>query len=353
MARPQKTVPLIIRRKALLDDDEDGRHGGTWKIAYADFVTAMMAFFLLMWLVNVTTNEQRNGIADYFNPVAVSQERSGADGMLSGRTVDDEGALTSPSGVGEHTLPVASPPVIASVGDDDREPAGIEEPMPHPPGARAPAGPQPIQDLLAGTSRPAEPGARASPQASSPEFEEFLRRRAEAAEEQRTFERIEREVRNALASVGELRGLADSLIVQQVPEGLRIQITDRPEFAMFTVGSANMNEQGRHLVHVIARVLADVPNGIAITGHTDALAYSGGARYGNWELSSDRANAARRELLVAGLDAGRIVRVEGRAELDHLIGDDPLDPRNRRISITLMRSVPIPSAPAQVSEQSL
>jgi chemotaxis protein MotB len=334
MARgKQQPVPVVVRRRTLAED-EDHESAGTWKIAYADFVTAMMAFFLLMWLINVTTQEQREGISDYFNPVAVSQERSGADGMLSGRTVDEEGALTSPSGQGEATLPVASPPVVASLGEDDREPAGRPDPMPHPEGS-----PGVLRDLLSGALLGAPAGA---PDA---EYEAFLRQRAEALEEQRAFERVEREIRAALASMPELGPLADSMVIQQVPEGLRIQITDHPHFSMFAVGSAGMNEQGRRLVHVVAGVLVDVPNGIAITGHTDALAYSTDGRYGNWELSSDRANAARRELLAAGLAPARIVRVEGRADLDHLIGEDPLDPRNRRISITLMRRTPMPAMP--------
>lgn len=206
--------------------------------------------------------------------------------------------------------------------------------MPHPEGS-----PGALRDLLSGAllGAPAE--------VSGADYEEFLRRRAEALEEQRAFERIEREIRASLASVPDLGPLADSMVIQQVPEGLRIQITDRPHFAMFAVGSAGMNEQGRRLVQVVAGVLVDVPNGIAITGHTDALAYSVDGRYGNWELSSDRANAARRELLAVGLAPARIVRVEGRADLDHLIGGDPLDPRNRRISITLMRRAPMPAAP--------
>lgn len=339
MAR-QQDPRIVIRRKHLHEEEEEP-HGGTWKIAYADFVTAMMTFFLLMWLINVTTQEQKTGIADYFNPVALSQERSGADGMLSGRSVDDRGALTSPHAEGERGPPVAAPPVVASVGADDREPAGRKDPMPHPLGAPAPPREQArphLQDLLAPGGAP----ARAGQEAASREFEEFMRRQAEAAAEQRRFERIERDIRAALAATPDLRPLADSLVIENVPEGLRIQITDRPQFAMFTVGSARMNEQGRRLIQAVARVLAEVPNGIAITGHTDALAYAGNAGYGNWELSSDRANAARRELLASGLPTGRILRVEGRAELDHLVSGDPLDPRNRRISITLLRTAPPP-----------
>ncbi len=328
MARGKTKELLVVHRRRIdhLDDEEENH--GTWKIAYADFVTAMMAFFLLMWLLNVTTKEQREGLADYFNPVAVSQERSGADGALAGRSVDKSGALTSPHAQGTKSLPVASPPVVASVGADDRSPAGIKDPS-----VQAPKPAQgertEVRDLL-------RPGA---PIVGTPEeMRDLAARREQAAEDQRNLDRVEREVERLMASP-ELRGLKDSIVLQQTPEGLRIQITDRPQFSMFAVGSARMNEQGRRLMQAISRVLAEVPNGVAITGHTDSLGYADGTKYGNWELSSDRANAARRELLAAGLHPAQLKRVEGRADLDHLV-DNPVDPRNRRISITLLRRVP-------------
>ncbi|XKH38783.1 OmpA family protein [Azospirillum doebereinerae] len=130
------------------------------------------------------------------------------------------------------------------------------------------------------------------------------------------------------------------MVIQQVPEGLRVQLTDQARFSMFKVGSAHMNEPGRRLMRMVASALAPVPNGISIAGHTDGLGYAAEAKYGNWELSSDRANAARREIIAGGIPAKRIVRVEGRADLDHFAADTPLDPSNRRISITLLRKTP-------------
>lgn len=334
---PRKTAlpPIIVKRH--LGGHEEEEHNGTWKLAYADFVTAMMTFFLVMWLMNITTTEQRKGIADYFNPVAVSQSNSGADGMLAGRSVDKTGSLTTPNAAGDQASPVASPPVVASVGDSDRQPAGRKDPMPHPPGGTVP----PV-DLLrpAAESAPAASPTEAPPptvQATRAELEALLDRQSSELTEKVALESLERDLRQRIAASPDLSALQASLVIQQVPEGLRVQLTDQARFSMFKVGSAQMNDQGRRLMRMVAAALASVPNPIGITGHTDALGYAPDAKYGNWELSSDRANAARRELLASGIPSGRIVRVEGRADLDHFGASDPLDPSNRRISITLLR----------------
>ncbi len=323
---PRKKIESIIIVKRRYGEEEE-EHNGTWKLAYADFVTAMMTFFLIMWLMNITTVEQRKGIADYFNPVAVSQESSGADGMLAGRAVDKAGSLSSANAPDELAMPVASPPVVASLGDSDRHPAGRKDPMPHPLGSRAPV---PPVDLL-------------QVKASRAELEAMLDRQTAVLNEQMALDKLERDIRRNLAGSPELKALSDSVIIQQTAEGLRIQLTDQAKFSMFAVGSAQMNEQGRRLMRMIAAAVAPLPNGLSITGHTDALGYAPQTRYGNWELSSDRANAARRELVAADVPASRVVRVEGRADLDHLASETPLDPRNRRISITLLRTQSTPA----------
>ncbi len=338
---PRKsTLPPIIIKRHLIAHDED-EHNGTWKLAYADFVTAMMTFFLVMWLMNITTTEQRKGIADYFNPVAVSQSNSGADGMLAGRSVDKSGSLTTPNAAGDQASPVASPPVVASVGDSDRQPAGRKDPMPHPLGGKTP--PDSV-DLL----RPAPPAPASNPApADSPppaatraELEALLDHQSAEMTERVALESLERDLRGRIAASPELSALSDSVVIQQVPEGLRVQLTDQARFSMFKVGSAQMNEPGRRLMRMVATALASAPNGISIAGHTDGLGYAAESKYGNWELSSDRANAARRELTAGGIPAKRIVRVEGRADLDHFAANAPLDPSNRRISITLLRKPP-------------
>ncbi|ALG75387.1 chemotaxis protein [Azospirillum thiophilum] len=342
---PRKTAlpPIIVKRH--LGGHEEEEHNGAWKLAYADFVTAMMTFFLVMWLMNITTTEQRKGIADYFNPVAVSQSNSGADGMLAGRSVDKSGSLTTPNAAGDQASPVASPPVVASVGDSDRQPAGRKDAMPHPPGSAVP----PV-DLLRPAADSAPPAGESAPPAAGAgtaanqgigatraELEALLDRQSAELTEKVALETLEHDLRQRIAASPDLNALSGSLVIQQVPEGLRVQLTDQARFSMFKVGSAQMNDQGRRLMRMVAAALAAVPNPIGITGHTDALGYAADAKYGNWELSSDRANAARRELLSGGIPGARIVRVEGRADLDHFGSSDPLDPSNRRISITLLR----------------
>lgn len=317
MPRSKPVQPTIIIKRRFEDEGEE--HNSAWKLAYADFVTAMMTFFLIMWLMNVTTVEQRKGIADYFNPVALSQASSGADGMLAGRSVDTTGALSTPNAPGEHSVPVAAPPVVASLGDSDREPAGRKDPMPHPPGGMS------------------QPDRNAPDRNARAEFEAMLDRQAGALTEQQALDEAERDLRRRIAATPDLGALADGVLIQQTPQGLRVQLTDQARVSMFNVGSAQMNEQGRRLMRLVATAVAGAPNRLSISGHTDALGYADGAKYGNWELSSDRANAARRELIAAGIPSARIVRVEGRADLDHLDSANPLAPRNRRISITLLR----------------
>ncbi|MCG5240929.1 OmpA family protein [Azospirillum doebereinerae] len=338
MPRKSTLPPIIVKRHYIVHDEED--HNGTWKLAYADFVTAMMTFFLVMWLMNITTTEQRKGIADYFNPVAVSQSESGADGMLAGRSVDKTGALTTPNAAGDQASPVASPPVVASVGDSDRQPAGRKDPMPHPPGGRAPSEPVDLLQAPPAQNAAATAAANAGPTATRAELEALLDHQSAELNERVALESLERDLRARIAESPELNALSGSVVIQQVPEGLRVQLTDQARFSMFKVGSAHMNEPGRRLMRMVASALAPVPNGISIAGHTDGLGYAAEAKYGNWELSSDRANAARREIIAGGIPAKRIVRVEGRADLDHFAADTPLDPSNRRISITLLRKTP-------------
>lgn len=327
MARKKPNELILIQRRSNIFLEDEGDHGGTWKLAYADFVTAMMTFFLILWLMNTITSEQKKGIADYFNPIAVSQSFSGADGMLTGRAADSVGTLTTPNAPGDHSIPVASPPVVASIGDSDREPAGRKDPSPNPPGqTEKPAKPADAKD-----SPPVPRDARA-------ELEAMLDRESGAAKEQMTLDQTERTLKQTLQTTPELAALADSVVIQKVPEGLRVQLTDQAKVAMFAVGSPKLNDAGRKLLRLVAQATQAAPNALAIAGHTDGLGYAPDAKYGNWELSSDRANAARRELMAAGIPPTRIIRVEGRADLDHLVNDNALDPRNRRISITLLKA---------------
>jgi chemotaxis protein MotB len=277
-----------------------GHHGGAWKVAYADFVTAMMAFFLLLWLLNATTEEQKRGIADYFTPSTASDSRSGAGSILGGQTLASPGASLARAAVPSISVDI-KPTTGAADGEGDED-AG-----------------------------PAEQGDRAHP--SESDLEKALKKR-----EDERFAKAEAELKQAIQEAPELKSLAKNLIIDRTPEGLRIQVVDQEGQPMFPLGSADMLDRTKLLMKKIAQVVAKLPNKISISGHTDAQPYRGAkAGHGNWELSSDRALASRRELITGGLKSERVLKVEGKAETDPLVKDDPKSARNRRISIVLLR----------------
>jgi chemotaxis protein MotB len=274
-----------------------GRHGGAWKVAYADFVTAMMAFFLLLWLLNVTTDEQKHGIADYFAPKSVSRSNSGAGGLMGGISMATEGARISQNAPPTVVVELSPPKQRKPTDQDQKEPGG---------------------DL---------------------DEDELLKQMAER--EQQQFQEAEQQIRQAIQESPELAGMANSLIIDNTPEGLRIQLVDQARQSMFQSGSTTLDDQARRLMEQIADVVRKMPNRISITGHTDALPFRTKNGYGNWELSADRANASRRALLDAGLDPQRIAYVTGKAATEPLIADDPSNPSNRRISIVLLREAQV------------
>jgi chemotaxis protein MotB len=278
--------PIIVRKR--VHGAHEGHHGGAWKVAYADFVTAMMAFFLLMWLLGATTEDQRKGIADYFaSRVPISPESAGGDGVL-------EGGFVPRNAEAQFRL-----------GDRDRDEIALA--------AGAPRSDQ------------ADPAAHRDV------------RRDERVERQR-FETIQSEILRRLEASAALRDLAGSLLFEITPEGLRIHIFDRSGADMFPLGSAAPRPRTTAILEVIADIIGAVRNGIVVTGHTDSRPFVGAGPYGNWDLSADRANAARRVLAGGGVAPERFRRIEGRAALEPLITRDPSDPRNRRIAITLLRT---------------
>jgi len=293
---PNGKQPIIVKR---IKKGGHGHHGGAWKVAYADFVTAMMAFFLLLWLLNSVTEEQLQGISNYFSPAAVSESPSGAGGMLGGQVIG-EGA--SESNAGSPTVTMTLPPsTIGSGGEDFTDPKeGLSD--------------QDGEGL------------------SEEEFLEEQRRR-----EEEQFEQASEDLRQAIEGIPELAALRDSVVVDMTPEGLRIQIVDQEGMPMFPAGSAAMYEHTRALLELVARVVGRMPQQVAVSGHTDAGGLPEDVEYGKWELSADRALSSRRVLVAAGVDGARVNRVSGRADTAPLLPDDAASPRNRRISITLLR----------------
>jgi chemotaxis protein MotB len=320
MADEQSNHPVIIVKKK--KHGEHGHHGGAWKVAYADFVTAMMAFFLLLWLLNVTTEEQKQGIAQYFTPESVSRANSGS-GQILGGTVIAQGQMARVTGG-----------VVMGIPQDPSQ-EDPEEPVDDPKEESK-------EEKNAGKSEaeknPASENARK--EATEDDIKKALAKR-----EEEEFAKAEHDLRQAIQDVPELRQLAQNLIIDRTPEGMRIQIVDQDGVAMFPLGSAAPHEHTRKLLAMVAKVVQKMPNKIAVTGHTDATPYAQGSRaYDNWELSTDRANSSRRGLLEAGVRIQRISRVVGKADQEPLFADNPADPRNRRISIVLLREAPSTTA---------
>lgn len=284
-----KSQPIIVKK---VIKGGGGHHGGAWKVAYADFVTAMMAFFLLLWLLNVTTEEQKTAISTYFDPTLpkISSSESGAGGVLGGISVSPEGAMTTN----------LQPPVAAV--DAPKEQA------------------RPDQTL------------KSAEELAEEELQQELARREEAR-----FEQVKQELEKAIQENPELKELAKNLLVDVTPEGLRIQIVDQEGEPMFPLGSARMFEKTEKLMGLVSRAVGKLPNHISIRGHTDSKPYSAGGNYSNWELSADRANASRRVLLNNGMKQERIGNVMGKADTEPLIEKFPTDARNRRITIILLR----------------
>jgi chemotaxis protein MotB len=290
--------PIIIIKK--VKKVEGGHHGGAWKVAYADFVTAMMAFFLLLWLLNVTTDEQKDMISSYFAPAdpRISESTSGAGGVMGGQTMSEDGAMT------DDKTPVATP-----------------------------------NDPAAGTG--AENGENGDKSKfTDEEVSQELERR-----DQKAFRETEDKLRQAMEQVPELKELAQNLLIDNTPEGLRIQIVDQEGKPMFESGSARPLPPARKLLQVVTQVVKDLPNKLSVRGHTDSKPYGLASNYTNWELSSDRANASRRVMLESNLEATRINNVQGKADREHLVPTEPESARNRRISIILLKQSIAPATP--------
>jgi chemotaxis protein MotB len=392
----------IIRREEVV---EGGHHGGAWKVAYADFVTAMMAFFLLMWLLNATTEKQRRGIAEYFAPSnALGTAATGSGQPFGGHTPFDEGAMVSDKGV-QSVINGPRPPLDQDDDPDSTTPAqprphrrdtptdqpdaakdqaassvtGDMPPSPTPsaartqPAARQGAGSNVLapNPLGAGTTPLAAPGENpfaggpattqgapgnspgnspgsgqgTAQDAGAPSAATKAELRAEAARQERqAFAKAAQEIRDAVRGDPQLAALARQLSVDMTPEGLRIQLMDEDKLPMFASGSAAPNDRARQLLRAITPVLMRLPEQLSIAGHTDAAPFPGPDRT-NWELSTERANATRRMLTEDGLPDSRIRSVTGNADRDPLLPADPLAAANRRIAIVVLRAASPPDGP--------
>ena len=282
-----------------------GHHGGAWKVAYADFVTAMMAFFLLLWLLNAVTEEQLTGISNFFAPSMASKSESGAGGILGGQVIG-EGAQTS-----QHS----SPSLVEHL----------------PPSSIGPGG----DDLTSSATGNPDDNGKGEKQFQGMSETQFKEKMAER--EQQKFDKAKEMLENAMKGIPELKPFQGSMLVDNTPEGLRIQITDQDGLAMFPPGSSAMYGHTRALIDLVSRIVNQLPNKIAVTGHTDGIPFRDPSGYTNWELSADRALATRRTLVAAGVPESRIDRVVGKADTELMDEKDAKSPRNRRIGIILLR----------------
>jgi len=278
-AKEQKPQLLIIRR--VKRGHGGGHHGGAWKVAYADFVTAMMAFFLVMWLVGTTTKVEKGAIAEYFKNPSMQAGHS----MVPSQSMGPGGAANSLVQLSAVTTP--------SSGDN---------------------------------------GTQLSKPEIKPEDVEKLARE----QEKKQLEALMQNLKEAIDKSQALQPFKDQLLLDITPEGLRIQIVDKQSRPMFDSGSTTLKTYTGDILHELAAFLNSVPNKISLSGHTDTAPYAGGDGYTNWELSSGRANAARRALVAGGMQEKKVALVIGLADSVLFDKNDPRNPINRRISIVVM-----------------
>lgn len=313
----EKDLTVVIKK--IKKSNHEGHHGGSWKVAYADFVTAMMAFFLMMWLLNATSEQQRRGISNYFGPVGEGIGAGGTGGLLGGSALETKGNFNSTkpdSNVNTNHLKNE----MTADEDEDEEDGN--------------------KDFLGDEPSNSKMQMKAENQKKEDiKPQELVKAQAIVQKyESQIFTQATHELLQAIQEIPELKELAENLIIDQTPEGLRIQIVDQQRYSMFPRGSFEMYPHTKTLVALVAKVIKKLPNKISITGHTDSFQFSNDKKYSNWELSADRANATRREFLDQGIPQDRMIYVVGKADTEPLVPQDKADDKNRRISIILHRT---------------
>ena len=275
-ASDKKLQPIIIKR---VKKSAHGHHGGAWKIAYADFMTAMMAFFLLMWLLGSTSKGDLQGIAAYFNsPLKVAM--AGGDGSGNSSSIIPGGGTDLAKVHGQ---------VKRSEAEDDSQRRNVDS------------------------------------------------RRQRAMQDAQRIQALKAKIDAIISSNATLNEYKSQIRMDVTPDGLQIQIVDEQNRPMFDIGSAIVKPYMQTILREVGAALGGVENRISLAGHTDAAPYGMGERgYSNWELSADRANASRRELVTAGMPNDKLARVVGLSASDLLLPDNPRAPQNRRITITVL-----------------
>lgn len=296
---PQEALRPIIVKKIIVEEGHAGAHGGAWKIALADMMTAMMAFFLLMWLLGATNEDKRKSVADYFRPASHSQivfgELAGSSGLFGGKSIIDTEGF----------------PFTA------KQTALLERLTP-----QAQGGPS------------ADDGGAAQGEAG--ESGEGAKKSDRQLQDNQNFEEIKQSVQKKLQSLPQFDNIKEQVSFTRDKDGLRIDVLDKADFSMFQLGTSELTPQAAALLREISRSISDTPNKISIRGHTDSLGFAQGTGRSNWTLSAERADATRRLIQSSGINPSRFARIEGVADTEPYIRLNPADPRNRRVSITLL-----------------
>lgn len=272
---PPSPQPIIVKK---IVAGHHPHHGGAWKVAYADFVTAMMAFFLLMWLLGMTDEQKRKGIADYFTPtlVELKENSAGSNGVLGGDSLisrDDYPHKATQTGDRSIVIPRST--------------------------------------------------------TGGPEKGDVMSR------DRARFEQLRKALNERMDRMPDLRELKQNVRFVETREGLRIDLVDEADFSMFNLATDQLRPEARKLIGEVARVISGVPNAIIVRGHTDGLPYASGGDMNNWLLSTARAEATRSTLADSGLPIDRFARIEGVADREPYVPADRYDPRNRRMAIIL------------------
>jgi chemotaxis protein MotB len=294
-AAPAEEPVRPIIRKIIVEDGHGGAHGGAWKIALADMMTAMMAFFLLMWLLGASNEDQRKSVADYFRPASHSQikfgELAGSNGLLGGRSVID------PDGF----------PFTA------KQTALLERLTPE----------------SEGGTQEGESGQDGKGQGGQGES-------GKAKQDRENFEKLEKDLKEKLSENKQLKSMQDQVNITREKDGLRIEIIDKADYSMFRLGTNQLDPKAAQLLAEVAKSIKDLPNKVAIRGHTDSLGFAADSGRNNWTLSTERADATRQLMQGSGVGYQRFQRIEGVADTAPFVPANPADPRNRRVSITVL-----------------
>jgi len=304
--------PIIIK-KVFEEDGHAGAHGGAWKIALADMMTAMMAFFLLMWLLGASTEDKKRSVADYFRPTSHSQisfgELAGSNGLFGGKSIIDPDGFpfsAKQTAMLERLTPQAQGGPAESFGSSQEE-NNKDGPSDQDPGKPSGSG----QGQGTGGS-------------------------ASQKQDKDNFDKLEKDLKQKLSESKQFEKIKDQVSITRDSEGMRIEVIDKANFSMFSSGTADMGGQAAALMSEVAKSLKPLPNKLAIRGHTDSTGFAPDSMRNNWTLSTERADATRQLMQGAGIGSNRFTKIEGVADTAPFIPNNPADPRNRRVSITVL-----------------